>query len=151
MPAVAYTWLPDTEPEPRLSRTAAGPLVPSPQSIVAVCVSSGLGSDNGAEMPTVVPTRLASAVEGTSGPTDGETFATTSWKLVDAAAPCSSVAVIVTVRLSVGPSSVGRLHDHVPLPLSVTVPEEAVSVNASPSGSLTVPFSVAVPPSETVT
>ena len=56
----------------------------------------------------------------------------------------SSVAVIVTVPLCVGPSFVPKLHDQLPPPVSVTAPRDAVSVTGLPSGSLNVPVFVAV-------
>src|SRR5688500_13357086 len=45
-PALAYVWAPDTEPDPFCSVSDAGVVTPSPQSIIAECVSPGLRSVN---------------------------------------------------------------------------------------------------------
>src|SRR5262249_12952971 len=74
-----------------------------------------------------------------------------SEKLTEVLAPLPSVAVMVTVRLSSGPSVVGIDHDHDPSLLSVTVPDDAVRVTGSRPLPLQVPVLVAVLPSGTVT
>ena len=81
----------------------------------------------------------------------GGRFSTTRSNAAVAVAPSLSVAVMVTVRPSSGPSAVARLQDQVPLAFLTTVPAEAERVTESAPGSPQVPVLVAVRPSPTVT
>ena len=71
--------------------------------------------------------------------------------MVDVAAPSLSVAVMVTIWLSSGPSLVSNAQLQVPSPLSTIEPIEADSVTSSTPGSLNVPEFEAVSASLTVT
>ena len=72
--------------------------------------------------------------------TIGSTLSTTRLKPVLTAAPSLSVAVIVTVWVSSGPSGSLKVQLQVPSPLSNTVPTEAVSATVSTPGSENVPL-----------
>src|SRR5262245_3453005 len=81
----------------------------------------------------------------------GATLLTTRLKVVLLLAPSESVAVMVTVALSSGPSAVLNDQLQVPLAFLTTVPLEALSVTTSAPGSPQVPLLEAVCPSLTVT
>ena len=100
-----------------------------------------------AATPAIVLTLALSAA------TAGGRLVTVSPKVVVTAAFTPSLAEMVTVCESSGPSVVAKLHDQVPAPLfCVSVPTEAVTVTvALPLASAKVPVLPAVWPSPTVT
>ena len=61
-PPAAYAWLPLNEPEPPASSITAAPVVPSPQLMVAVWVSSTPASVNVPARVTVCPSPAAPGV-----------------------------------------------------------------------------------------
>src|SRR2546423_7518207 len=88
---------------------------------------------------------------GASGATEGATLRTFRPKLTETLAPLLSVPVMVTVRLSSGPSDVGDDHAQVPSAFLTTVPDDAVRVTGWMPLPPQAPVLAAVWPSETVT
>src|SRR4051794_33822077 len=107
-------------------------LVGSPQVICRVKVSRMPGS---VMVPVNVAIPFSSIAATGSSVTLAATFLTTRLNSVVADALSSSVAVIVTVWLSVGPSIVSNDQVQVPSPLSATVPTDADKVTGSPASS----------------
>lgn len=127
-------------------------LLPSPQLMVHVQGESGMpGSLKVALTAWIWPEKMAASAPAT---TVGATLFTVSPKVTDDDAPSLSVAVMVVVWLSAGPSTAPRLQVQAPLlPLPwLTLPTLAVIITLSGRpGSEKVPLLAAVCPSSTVT
>ncbi len=92
---------------------------------------------------------MSTEIDTLSTSTAGATLSTLSRNVVEAESPSPSLAVIVTVCDSSGPSDVANDQLHVPSRLSVTVPTDAVKLpDPNPA---TVPVLVATCPSLTIT
>ena len=105
-----------------------------------------------AKVPLLAAVWASSTVTAVlSTATLGATLSTTRSKVVVVSAPSLSVAVIVTVWLSSGPSLVSKLQLQVSSKLPVIDPTEAVRMTVSSPTSSKVPLLFAVCASSTVT